>query len=139
MQGWQEPQLPLWPQLGKGRCLHFRQEVKGKHLGSVESPGGHRWSRDPDLPHEGSVSSGCPTVLGRSSVLAEPTAPWGKASPSRSASPFPHPPPACTHRVLPVLPVVGVGTQRSRHIWSPGAAPASDSRDRPPQSRQAQG
>lgn len=66
--------LPHWPRPGKGRCLHFRQEEKGKHLGRVESPGGH-WSRDPDPPHEGSLSSGYPTELGRSSVLAEPTAP----------------------------------------------------------------
>lgn len=60
----------------------------------------------------------------------------GYSLPSRQASQPPRPPPARTHRVLPVLPVVGVGTQRSRHIGSPEAAPASDSGDRPPQSRQ---
>lgn len=59
--------------------------------------------------------------------------------PSRPASLSQRPSSARTHRVLPVLPVVGVGTQRGRHIGSPEAAPASDSGDRPPQSRQAPG
>lgn len=138
MQGWQEPQLPALAAEREGALSALPASGEEESIWEV-------WSRRVDGASPGTPVRRTRALL-RLPRRARPQRGSGRSRrspghslPSRRASPPPRPSPARTHRVLPVLPVVGVGTQRGRHIGSPEAAPASDSGDRPPQSRQAPG
>lgn len=101
----------------RGRSLHFRQATREKltNRETLGEPG-----REPcvsPLPpghRRAAAFQGSCTGRARPRRWPLPGTPWagtGPLGPGYSAALTQH-----THRILPVLPVVGVGTQRGRHL-----------------------
>lgn len=129
--GWragQGPEVQHGPGRGRGRSLHFRQEagekagsnrVRGAGMGRVPDLGKSpslqtcgRAALQPPAPGEQGRGAGFSPEFPRSRRSPGPARPqearFRRLVPSSSGR--------YTHRILPVLPVVGVGAQRGRHL-----------------------